>query len=292
VSPLGAGGMGEVYRATDTKLGRDVAIKLLPGAFAADPDRLARFEREAKVLASRNHPGIAHLYGFEGATLADGTTAHFLAMDLVEGEDLAERLKRGAVPVDEALAIARQIAEALEEAHERGIVHRDLKPANVKVTVSGVAMFSVARDGLLVYVPGDDSGADAPIDVVDRAGQVTRLKAPPANWGSLAYSPDGGKLPMVVASQTRTNVWTYDIERDVPMQLTFDDLANGAAIWTPDGRRITYASAAGGLPNLYWKAADGSGEAERLTTDPQAQRAGSWSPGSPCTRTAVGWRAA
>ena len=134
---LGAGGMGEVYRATDTKLGRDVALKLLPEAFAADPDRLARFEREAKVLASLNHTGIAHVYGFEAATLPDGTTAHFLAMELVEGEDLAERLKRSAIPVDEAIAIAKQIAQGLEEAHEKGIVHRDLKPANVKLTPDG-----------------------------------------------------------------------------------------------------------------------------------------------------------
>ena len=106
VSPLGAGGMGDVYRATDTKLGRDIAIKLLPEAFAADPDRLARFEREAKVLASLNHPGIAHLYGFEGATLPDGTTAHFLAMELAPGEDLSERLKRGPIPVGEALELS------------------------------------------------------------------------------------------------------------------------------------------------------------------------------------------
>ena len=134
---IGAGGMGEVYRATDTKLGREVALKLLPEAFAADPDRLARFEREAKVLASLNHPGIAHLYGFESARLPDGSSSHFLAMELVEGEDLAERLKRGPIPVDEAVAIARQVADALEEAHEKGIVHRDLKPANVKVTPDG-----------------------------------------------------------------------------------------------------------------------------------------------------------
>ncbi len=136
-APLGAGGMGEVYRATDMKLGRDVALKLLPEAFAADPERLARFEREAKLLASLNHPGIAHLYGFESARLEDGATVHFLAMELVEGEDLAQRLKRGAIPVDEAIAIARQVAAALEEAHEKGIVHRDLKPANVKVTPDG-----------------------------------------------------------------------------------------------------------------------------------------------------------
>ncbi|HSF17633.1 MAG TPA: protein kinase, partial [Vicinamibacteria bacterium] len=134
---LGAGGMGEVYRATDTTLGRDVAIKVLPAAFAEDRERLARFEREAKLLASLNHPNIAHVYGFESATLDDGSSVHVLAMELVEGEDLSERLKRGPIPIDEALAIAKQIAEALEEAHEKGIVHRDLKPANVKLTPDG-----------------------------------------------------------------------------------------------------------------------------------------------------------
>jgi len=148
VARVGVGGMGEVYRATDTKLGRDVALKLLPAVFAADPERLARFEREAKVLASLNHPGIAHLYGFESGALGDGPPAHVLGMELVEGEDLAERLKRGPIPVEEAVAIARQVAEALEEAHEKGIVHRDLKPANVKVTPDGkvkVLDFGLAR---------------------------------------------------------------------------------------------------------------------------------------------------
>ena len=129
--------MGEVYRATDTKLDRDVAIKVLPAEVAQDAERLARFEREAKLLASLNHPNIAHVYGFENAALAEGASLHFLAMELVEGEDLAERLKRGTIPVDEALAIAKQIAEGLEEAHEKGIVHRDLKPANVKLTPDG-----------------------------------------------------------------------------------------------------------------------------------------------------------
>jgi hypothetical protein len=134
---LGAGGMGEVYRATDAKLGREVAIKVLPAELASDAERLARFEREAKLLASLNHPQIAHVYGFESTKLENGVTVHFLAMELVEGEELAERLKRGAIPVDEALDIAKQIAEALEEAHEHGIVHRDLKPANVKLTPDG-----------------------------------------------------------------------------------------------------------------------------------------------------------
>ncbi len=131
---IGAGGMGEVYRAADMKLGREVALKLLPKAFVSDPERLARFDREARLLASLNHPNIAHLYGFETVTFDDATAVHFIVMELVEGEDLAERVKRGTLPIDEAITIAKQIAEALEEAHEKGIVHRDLKPANVKLT--------------------------------------------------------------------------------------------------------------------------------------------------------------
>src|SRR6266568_531253 len=129
VSALGAGGMGEVYRARDTKLGRSVAIKILPDTLVADPERIARFEREAKMLAALNHPHIAALYGME-----ESGGRHFLVMELVEGETLAERLQRGAMPIEEALKIVHQIVEALEAAHEKGIVHRDLKPANVKVT--------------------------------------------------------------------------------------------------------------------------------------------------------------
>ncbi|MEX2270637.1 MAG: serine/threonine-protein kinase, partial [Vicinamibacterales bacterium] len=137
LSPLGAGGMGEVYRARDAKLGRDIAIKILPGIFAADPDRLARFEREAKTLAALNHPNIAQVYGLEVAQgFSPAITA--LVMELVEGEDLAARIARGPIPLDEALPIARQIADALEAAHERGVIHRDLKPANIKLRGDGV----------------------------------------------------------------------------------------------------------------------------------------------------------
>src|SRR5580765_4854300 len=132
VSAIGAGGMGEVYRATDTNLGRQVAIKVLPEAFAQDAERVARFEREAKTLASLNHPNIAAIYGLEKS---QGTYA--LVMELVEGEDLSQRIARGPIPVDEALPIATQIAEALEAAHEHGIIHRDLKPANIKVRADG-----------------------------------------------------------------------------------------------------------------------------------------------------------
>src|SRR5215207_4755426 len=124
--------MGEVFRARDTKLDRDVAIKILPEAFAHDADRLARFTREAKTLASLNHPNIAGIYGLEES---GGVSA--LVMELVEGEDLSQRIARGAVPLDEALLVAKQIAEALEAAHEQGIIHRDLKPANIKVRSDG-----------------------------------------------------------------------------------------------------------------------------------------------------------
>jgi len=129
---IGEGGMGAVYRATDTSLGRQVAVKVLPDAFAADPERLARFEREAKTLASLNHPHIAAIYALEKSA-----GQHALVMELVEGEDLSQRIARGAIPVEEALPIATQIAEALEAAHEQGIIHRDLKPANIKVRDDG-----------------------------------------------------------------------------------------------------------------------------------------------------------
>src|SRR5262247_1479927 len=132
IAAIGAGGMGEVYRATDTHLGRDVAIKVLPEGFAQDPERIARFEREAKTLASVNHPNIAIIHGLEKS---QGTYA--LVMELVEGEDLSQRIARGLIPVDEALPIARQICEALEAAHELGVIHRDLKPANIKVRSDG-----------------------------------------------------------------------------------------------------------------------------------------------------------
>jgi eukaryotic-like serine/threonine-protein kinase len=140
LGPLGAGGMGEVYRARDTRLGRDVAIKVLPSGFTSHPDRLARFEREARVLASLNHPHIAAIYGFEDSLTDAGAKVHALILELVEGEMLAERIARDerGLPLAEVLQIARQIAEALDAAHEKGIVHRDLKPANIKIAPGGV----------------------------------------------------------------------------------------------------------------------------------------------------------
>ena len=159
VGPLGAGGMGEVYRATDTNLKRQVALKVLPAALAADTERLARFQREAEVLAALNHPHIAGIYGLEKS---GEVTA--LVMELVEGDDLAQRLSRGAIPLDDALPIARQIAEALEAAHDQGIIHRDLKPANVKVRPDGtvkVLDFGLAKalDTADPHAPGNQANS-------------------------------------------------------------------------------------------------------------------------------------
>ena len=152
VSMLGAGGMGEVYRAHDTKLGRDVALKIVPELFASDCDCLARFTREAQTLAALNHPNIAHIHGLEES---GGVRA--LVMELVEGEDLVQRLVRGPLPPDEALPIARQLAEALEAAHEQGIIHRDLKPANIKIRDDGTV--KVLDFGLAKALAGDVPGS-------------------------------------------------------------------------------------------------------------------------------------
>jgi len=160
VAPLGVGGMGEVYRARDSKLNRDVAIKVLLAAVAGDPDRLARFSREAQVLASLNHPNIAAIYGLEEGPAEAGQHRSALIMELVEGSTVADRLATGPLPLDEAIAIASQIADALQAAHEAGIIHRDLKPANIKVRPDGtvkVLDFGLAK----ALDPGGGSSASA-----------------------------------------------------------------------------------------------------------------------------------
>src|SRR5215468_9661319 len=155
---LGKGGMGEVYRARDLKLKREVAIKILPDEFARDADRVSRFQREAEVLASLNHANIASIYD-----LAEANGSRYLVLELVEGETLAERIARGPIPVEEALNIAHSICEALEAAHEKGIVHRDLKPGNVKITPEGnvkVLDFGLAK--ALDTTPGNGNLSNSP----------------------------------------------------------------------------------------------------------------------------------
>jgi hypothetical protein len=194
---LGAGGMGEVYRATDSTLGRDVAIKVLPLEVSQDPERLGRFRREAHLLASLNHPHIAAIYGLEEA---DGQP--FLVLELVGGEDLAERLERGPIPVEEALEIARQIAEALEEAHEKGIVRRDLKPANVKVTRDGKVR--VLDFGLAKAWAGDPvSGSSATCRSPPPSPTPGPRPASSCSWRASADGSGRAAPPLVLGAAQR-----------------------------------------------------------------------------------------
>ena len=195
---IGAGGMGEVYRARDTKLDRDVAIKILPDHLAADPERIARFEREAKTLAALNHPHIAAIYGFEEAN-----GLHALVMELVEGPTLADRIAQGPIPIDEALPIAKQIAEALEGAHEQGIIHRDLKPANVKVRTNGtvkVLDFGLAKAMEPAHTAASSISMRATITTpaMTQAGIIL---------GTAAYmSPEQARGKAV---DKRTDIWAF-----------------------------------------------------------------------------------
>ena len=213
---LGKGGMGEVWRARDTKLGREVAIKTLPEEFAKDADRLGRFEREAKLLASLNHPNIAAIHGFE-----EDNGTHFLVLELVEGDTLAGQLKRGAIPVEESLKLALQIAEALEAAHERGVIHRDLKPANIKVTSDGKV--KVLDFGLAKAVAGDGTGLDISnsptVSVVEtRQGIIL---------GTAAYmSPEQATGQAV---NLKTDIWAFGC--------VLFEILTGQQVWA--GRTVT-----------------------------------------------------
>ena len=198
LSALGVGGMGEVYRARDAKLNRDVALKILPAAFTNDPDRLARFKREAQVLASLNHPNIAHIYGFE-----DGGASHALVLELVEGPTLADRIARGPLPLSEAIAIAKQIADALDMAHEQGIVHRDLKPANVKVREDGTV--KVLDFGLAKALAPDPASSDA----MNSPTMTARQTEMGMILGTAAYmSPEQAKGK---PADRRADVWAFGV---------------------------------------------------------------------------------
>ena len=195
-NPLGKGGMGEVYQAKDQKLGRDVAIKVLPDEFARDTDRVARFQREAKLLASINHPNIAAIYGLEES---GGT--NFLVMELIEGQTLADRIKTGPIPVEETLKLALQIAEALEAAHEKGVIHRDFKPANIKVTPDGkikVLDFGLAK------AFAEDQGEEKPQDSPTLSAAATRQGV---ILGTAAYmSPEQARGKSI---DKRTDIWAF-----------------------------------------------------------------------------------
>ena len=193
---LGKGGMGEVYQAKDRKLGRDVAIKVLPEEFAKDADRVARFQREAKLLASLNHPNIAAIYGLEES---GGT--NFLVLELVEGETLADRIKAGPIPVEESLKLALQIAEALEAAHEKGVIHRDLKPANIKVTPDGKV--KVLDFGLAKAFAGEQEERE-PVELshAERCGHAARRH--PRHGGIYVAGTGPGK-----AVDKRADIWAF-----------------------------------------------------------------------------------
>src|SRR5215831_17508844 len=196
LAPLGAGGMGEVYRARDAKLGREVALKVISSQFIGDPDRLSRFQREARVLAALNHPNVAQIYGLE-----ESGTVPCLVLELVEGETLSDRLRRGPVPFEEAIEISRQICEGLEAAHDRGILHRDLKPANVKLTPDGkvkVLDFGLAK----IFEPDQPDVNSSQSPTV-----LSGATKPNVLLGTLAYmSPERvrGKN-----SDERSDVWAF-----------------------------------------------------------------------------------
>ena len=175
-SHLGSGGMGDVYRATDTNLGRDVAIKVLPAGMSSDPERLARFGREARTLATLQHAHVASIYGFETAE-----DVRFLVMELVDGEDLSERLKRGPIPMEDAVDLAIQLTEGLSAAHAVGVIHRDLKPANIKISTDGklkILDFGLAR----AYDPRDGSDSD-----LENSPTITSLTQVGTILGTAAY---------------------------------------------------------------------------------------------------------
>jgi serine/threonine protein kinase len=200
-APIGAGGMGEVYRASDSKLNRDVALKILPDVFALDGDRIARFRREAQVLAALNHPNIAAIYGFE-----DSGSTHALVLELVEGPTLAHRIAEGPIPLDDALPIAKQIAEALEAAHEQGIIHRDLKPANIKVREDGtvkVLDFGLAK----AMDPRPSSFAAAALADSPTITNAAAMTAAGIILGTAAYmSPEQARGKVV---DKRTDLWAF-----------------------------------------------------------------------------------
>src|SRR5437867_4224645 len=242
---LAVGGMGEVYRARDTTLGRDVAIKILPRHFTADPERLARFEREARLLATLNHPHIGAIYG-----IADAKGVRGLVLELVEGPTLADRLITGPLPVDEALRVAHQIADALEGAHEKGVVHRDLKPANIKITPEGVVM--VLDFGLATALAVEGSAPDLSKSPTMMPGRTI----PGVILGTVAYmSPEQARGQPV---DKRTDIWAFGC--------VFFEMLTGSSALARETATDTIAAVVGAEPDWTSLPADTPDSIRRLLT--------------------------
>jgi Tol biopolymer transport system component len=245
VAPLGAGGMGEVYRARDTKLRRDVALKLLPPVFTADADRVARFEREARLLASLNHPHIGAIYGFEEAGNVPA-----LVLELVEGDTLSHRLRRGRLPLPQALAVALQIADALDAAQRAGIIHRDLKPSNIKITPDGVV--KVLDFGLAKALAAEGAGPDlSESPTVTASGTIAG-----AILGTAAYmSPEQARGQPV---DKRTDIWAFGC--------VLFEMLTGSSAFVRETVTDTIAAVIGAEPEWKLLPADTPGSIRRLLT--------------------------
>src|SRR5229473_5915304 len=243
VAPLGAGGMGEVYRARDTKLGRDVALKLLPPLFAADADRVGRFEREARLLASLNDRHIGAIYGFE-----DAGNVPALVLELVEGDTLHDRVRRGPLPLSEALAVAQQIADALDAAHRAGIIHRDLKPSNIKITPDGVV--KVLDFGLAKALAAEGSGPD-----LSKSPTITgRGTIEGVILGTAAYmSPEQARGQPV---DKRTDIWAFGC--------VLFEMLTGSSAFARETVTDTIAAVVGAEPDLKLLPANTPGSIRRL----------------------------
>ena len=242
VGKIGKGGMGEVFRAKDQKLGRDVAIKVLPEEFARDTERVARFLPEAKLLASLNHPNIASIYGLEES---EGT--NFLVLELIEGETLSDRIKAGPIPVEEALKLALQIAEALEAAHEKGVIHRDLKPSNIKVTPDGkrIVFYSERNNEPGLYWKAADG-----------TGEVEKLcSAPEPQLIPYSWSGDGKGLitnQFIEGGMSNQDVMMLSMEGDrATKPILQEKFLEIQPKISPDGRWMAYVSNESGKTEVY-----------------------------------------
>jgi len=234
---IGEGGMGQVFRARDTRLHRDVALKVLPDAFASDPGRLARFTREARTLASLNHANIAHIHGLE-----ESGQVRAIVMEIVEGEVLSRRIARGALPLDQALPIARQIADALEAAHDQGVVHRDLKPANIMVRPDGVV--KVLDFGLAKAIDPSAASSDAAVNAPTVTSPALTLTVRGTILGTAAYmAPEQARG---LAVDRRADLWAFGGDRlgdaERPALVRWRDCLGHAGVGLEDRAAVACAS--------------------------------------------------